>query len=254
MKKLVALLLFIFILSGCTDVTSAAELSSKDPSDISYKPPYKICSSPDGRYSVYTAENSEAIKVYTPKGTYTYDYWNISACCEIFEGKDGNVYILTGPAKGLYSEIHILSFEDKTYIDNMLSFSDEALKEKIFPSLTVNYDETNRKLGLSTSSPAYEGKNYVEYSLPHGDIPTECYYKVSPYGVTATMDSDLCFTLTFPLEYKVKNPDGTFTEKPTYLYAETKLYYFNKQFVIGYKDADGNNLKGFIHVYSAKTQ
>lgn len=253
MKKLTVLLLFILLLTGCTDVTSIEEL--KSGAHVSgYRLPYEICASADGRYSLYSAENAAGFKVNTPNGSYSYDYWNISACSEIFDDGNGNVYILTGPDAGIYSEVHILSWEDGTYVDNILRFDDEALKEKIFPALTVNYDDKNGKLGLSTSNPAYEGKNYAEYFLPHGDVPVECYYKVSPSGITATMDSDLCFTLTFPLEYKTKGADGSFMEKPTYLYAETKVYYAAKQFVIGYKNAEGKNLGGFIHVYSAKMQ
>lgn len=252
MKKLLILSL-ILLLSGCTAVPTVQEYRQGNI-QLGYSLPFEICSSDDGKYTLRKVEYGPGLEVLIGDEKHIFDYWQTPEYAEIYDDELGNIYVCMGYSPNSFTEIHVLSYEDGEYVDNMLNFSDNAFKENIFPHLTVNYDKQRGKLGISTDKPAYSDKRYAEYTLPYGEEPVECYYRVPDGGVVATRDDDNVFTVTFPLEYKVKGPNGELIEKQTFLYAESKVYYSDKHFVIGYKNADGKVSDGFIHVYKADIQ
>ena len=251
MKKLIILTLAILMLTGCTSVPTAEEYRLGNIQSA-YSLPFEICS--NGKYTLRKVEYGPGLEVLIDGEKHIFDYWKTPAYAEIYDDAEGNIYITMGIDETSINEVHILSFEEGEYVDNHLDFSSQLFKEKIFPHLKVNYDKKNGKLGLSTDVPAFEGQNYVEYSLPYGEEPVECYYKVPEGGIEAVKDENNVFTVTFPLEYKVKGTDGGLITRSTHMYAETKVFYKNKQFVIGYANADGGTTNGFIHVYSAEIQ
>ncbi|MBE6988163.1 MAG: hypothetical protein E7432_05240 [Ruminococcaceae bacterium] len=251
MKKLVILALTILMLTGCTAVPTAIEYR-QNPPQIGYSLPFEICS--NGKYTLRKVEYGPGLEVIFDGERHIFDYWQVPAYAEIYDDEYGNIYVCMGKDATSFTEIHVLSLEDGEYVDNMLDFGSDAFKEKIFPHLKVNYDKKNGKLGLSTDMPAYKDKTYAEHTLPYGEEPVEVYYKVPDGGIEAVRDDSNIFTVTFPLEYKVKGTDGGLISKSAFLYAETKVRYSDKRFVIGYTTEDGKMADGFIHVYKAEVQ
>ncbi|MBR5266370.1 MAG: hypothetical protein IKV63_07140 [Clostridia bacterium] len=252
MKKLIILTLAFLMLTGCTTVPTVEEYRTGNIQSA-YSLPFELCSSEDGRYSLRKVEYGPGLEVHIDGEKHIFDYWKTPAYAEIYDDAEGNIYVCMGNGKGEYSEFHVLSFEDGEYVDNALDFSESAFRDKIFPHLKVNYDSKAGKLGISTDVPAYKDKNYAEFTLPYGEVPEECYYKVPDDGVVAVKGEDNTFTVTFPLMYKVKGTDGGLIAKSTGLYAETKVRYSNQHFVIGYRGDNGAVSDGYIHVYKAES-